>query len=369
MNIVDLVKGQLNTGTISKLAGMLGIEPSEAQEATNAATPSLLAALCGVASTPDGARRLDAAVDAVDTASALSSRGVETNSTVLSSLFGGSTMNGLGSALSRFTGLGGSTITSLLGSIAPMIFGVLKGQKQSLGLEAGGLAKMLTGQQQNIMSAMPAGLGNMLSGIPGLESLSGMAGRATDAVRDTTGRAAYATAGAGASAMRWALPLLAVLVLGGLIWWFVSSRSTENPAPQAAAPAPAAPVAANPTPTGDATLAAAKLVPNDAAAALTTKTNDLFKSASDTFASITDPALAEQSVSKLRDLSTGLDSIQASSSALPADARSKLADTIRTWADKLNPAMDKAMAVPGVGDKISPLATEIREKLAALTKT
>src|SRR4029453_3972928 len=67
MNIVQLIMNQLtNSGMLEKLAGMIGIAPEKARSGIAAAVPALLAALTHVASTPDGARKLDAAVEQVD---------------------------------------------------------------------------------------------------------------------------------------------------------------------------------------------------------------------------------------------------------------------------------------------------------------
>ena len=46
--------------------------------------------------------------------------------------------------------------------------------------------------------------------------------------------------------------------------------------------------------------------------------------------------------------------------------RAKLTSTLRPLAEKLNAAIDKAMAIPGVADKIRPYVQPVRDKLTAL---
>ena len=60
----------------------------------------------------------------------------------------------------------------------PLVLGVLGKLKSSLRLDASGLASTLLGQKQNIVGAMPAGLGSALSSVPGLGSFLSSAGSA-----------------------------------------------------------------------------------------------------------------------------------------------------------------------------------------------
>jgi hypothetical protein len=178
-------------------------------------------------------------------------------------------LSSLGSVLSRFTGLGTGAISSLLGLLGPSIFGILKRHASQAGTDASGVASLLASQKQNILGALPSGLGSMLGGIPGLGALGNLSGRATEAAdwakekaQQTydAGRSAAreggaavrqgaAAAGAGASsAMSWVLPLIGVLALGTILWWALSGRGTQPVTTHAVAPPPPnpAPVAVAP---------------------------------------------------------------------------------------------------------------------------
>jgi hypothetical protein len=414
MNIVQLIMNQLGGAGISdKLAGLLGIGQDKARAATGAAVPALLAGLTQVASTPDGARKLDAAVDSIDDSDdlvSLASRGASeatsgTGSGLLQSLFGSSMLSGLGTALSKFTGLGAGSITSLLGALAPMVLGFLKGQKRSLGLDAAGLAGLLSSQKNNIMAAMPSGLGSLLGGVPGLSSLTdagrsvaaGAAGDAYDrgreAVGDTydRGRAAVAAVGGRAKTPAWMWAIPVALLVGLLAWMLLRSprgadRTASAPqpttapaveplapppppvaiAPPSAAPATAA-VPGSPDLADSARTAGARLPAGmPAGADVATQFTDVTKQLSQSLSSITDAASADAALPKLREASQKLDSIAGLTSSLPADAKTRLVSLADASRSTLRTAADRAMAIPGVGDKLRPVVDELMKKIDAL---
>ncbi|MCI0677298.1 MAG: DUF937 domain-containing protein, partial [Phycisphaerales bacterium] len=270
MNIVDVVKSSLGGDVVDSIGSYLNVGQSQARSAVNAAVPTLLAGSAAVASTPEGARRLETIVDhqdegfLIDISGAIGSRGestIQQGTSMLSSLTGDGMMSGLKNALGKFTGLGGGAISSLLGFLAPVVFGSLLKQKNSLGLNASGLASMLMGQKNNIAAAMPAGLAGILGSVPGLSSFLG-APRETYETAASYGRDVYnretastraapatrPTAYQGAhrkesSWLKWALPLLAVVLLGwAAISWFANRAGSTGATPAPRTVAGVAPV-------------------------------------------------------------------------------------------------------------------------------
>jgi len=250
MNLVDLIKGQLSGDNINRFASAIGSDPSQTSSSINAAVPAILAALAKTASSSEGASRLASAVDnfddrAVANPAQAGSAGkslIEDGNNTLDSLLGGGMTSGLSSVLAKFTGMGSGMITTILGFCTPLIMNVLKGRKQAMGLDAGGLSNLLEGQKQNIVNAMPSGLGSALGALPGFGGFGGVTQKAQEATQWAgqrageaydTGRSAVAS-GAG-SAGRWLIPILGLVVLLGLIWW-IATRSTPTPAPRASAP-------------------------------------------------------------------------------------------------------------------------------------
>ena len=370
MNLVDLIKGHIGGDTLSQLASTLGTGTEQTQSVVDAAVPTVLAGLTHVASTPEGAQRLNAAMEGLDERAA---GNTSASGGVLGSLMGSGMLSSLSGAFGKFTGLAGGEITALLAIIGPSILGVLRGQKENLGLDAGGVANLLSQQKQNIAAAMPSGLSSALSSVPGIGGLLGGAKSAIGGAARATGDAArYAGSEARSavnaitpqrSVLPWAVGALAILAVALIVWKAMNSSTTpvvQSPP----AVAPGRPMAT----LGDAIPAGAQL-PADPLAAATTKINDSMKSATDTFTSITDSASADTALPKLHDFSTQLDSIKMLADKQPASGKTQISSLVKPMVEKLNPLIDKAMALPGVSDKISPIVTEIRTKLDSLTAT
>jgi hypothetical protein len=364
MNLVELVQDQLGSNVLTRLSETLGTSPDTTRTAVNAAVPTLLTALGSMASTRDGARDLAAAVGSVDDRvldnlpQSLSGGGrsglnlADMGTKLLGSLLGGNALAGLASALGRFTGLGSGSVSSLLSLLAPVVLGVLK-NRTGMGSDATSLASLFEGQRQNITQAMPRGLSDQLASVPGMSGAAAwvrhtagtayQAGRAAMSDAGSTAREAVAT---GSSAMRWVLPVLAVLIVAGLLWWW-GSRSTTRPVVPVTPTTPPAAI-------------------TDQATRLTGQVTDFFRTATDTFTGVKDAASAEAAAPKLRELSTRLDTIRVSMNQLPADARAKLVALVRDMGAKLMPTIDAAMAIPTVGDTLKPYVDDLRSKLNAL---
>jgi Bacterial protein of unknown function (DUF937) len=358
MNLVELVQGQLSADVIGKLAGMLGTNSDTTRTAVTAAVPTLLGAFGSVASPRDGASRPASTLDSLDTSvqgnvmqSLANGKSFQDLGTkLLGSLFGSEMLSGLANALGHFTGLGSGSTASLLAVLTPIVLGVLKRHTQGMGASASELTQLLEGQKQNIMDAMPSSLSNTLAGVSGISGLTdwarGTAGSAYQAGRTAvseTARTAHATVAAGASARRWALPVLALLILGGVLWWWGSS---STPPPSVSMPPPS--------------------LGTDQVARLTGQVTDFFRSATDTFAGIKDAASAEMAVPKLRELSTTLDTLRFTMNQLSVDARAKLVALVQDLSAKLMPTLDSAVTLPAVGNTVKPFVDELRRKLNAM---
>jgi hypothetical protein len=343
--------------------------------------PALLAGITGLASSNDGARRLSSALDNLDDrtvgniGSALSGSGansvIDSGRNLLSSLLGGNMLSGLGGALSRFTGLGTGAITSLLGLLAPLVLGTLKNQKNRMGLDASGLANLLTSQRQNVLDALPSGLGSALAGVPGLSALSGLGESARDTARDVAG-SVYATgrnvantatattraaANTGSSALRWLLPVAAMLGIVGLIWYAVNR---SGPSTVTAQPGTPRPQVAPDTSVNTAV--------EEQATRLTGQAKDFFSTATGSLAKITDRASAEAALPQLRELAGKFESMRTTAGSLPASARERVATLVSESWPALQAALDKVMAIPGVGEVLRPVADQIRSTISAFTR-
>ena len=228
-NIVSTISRFLTPELIGKMASATGLDRSMAHKATAAAVPAILSGLADVAGRPGGARQLANAVAEQPTdllgsiANSLSgpAQMADKGTSLLSSLLGGGMSGLLASTVGKFLGIGEGPMRSLMGLLKPIIMGVLGREQRSQGLDMNGLARMLTGQKDEIAGAMPAGLSRLLdtSGFHTGAAMSSTADRPSyEAPRSAGLRMASETqpASRGTSWAYWALPLLA---LGGLLWF------------------------------------------------------------------------------------------------------------------------------------------------------
>jgi hypothetical protein len=363
MNIVELVTSHLTKDVVGNVGSLIGESPETTKTAISAAVPALLAGFTQFATQPGGAAALDAAVSKQDTgilgnlAGAFGSQGAslaQQGGNLLSSLFDNNLFSGLLRSLSNFTGLGQNSARGLMGALVPVVLGTLGKLKSSLGLDAGGLASTLLGQKQNIVSAMPAGLSGALGSVSGLGSFLSGAGSAVSSAASAAygaaksgGREVAAAARSGASsAMRWVLPLILVLAV---IW--ILSKVLSRPA----------------TPTSSSTIENVGQTLTGEASSLATQLTGVVSSAKDALAGITDSVSANAALPKLRDLNSKLDSLKPVWDGLPSSAKAGVSSVLKSLMASLTPLVDKARALPGVGDILKPVLDEMNTKLSSFS--
>jgi LysM repeat protein len=162
LNLVDYIKGYLSGDFKNGVASFLGESKDKTQSGINAAVPGVLLGLDRAASEPEGVRRLATAVDNADDRILSNLDGMfgpssfgDMGSTALQSILGVGGLSELTGNLGRTSGLSGKAVTTLLGFLAPVVFGALKRLKLSRGLDAAGLSSLLSSQRSNIEAAMP----------------------------------------------------------------------------------------------------------------------------------------------------------------------------------------------------------------------
>jgi hypothetical protein len=260
-SIMAAVSRFLTPELVGKLASASGLDRSLTQTAVAAAVPSILSALTGLVAQPSGARQLAIAVAeqpanilaniaSSPTGSTLTG---EEGARLLSSLLGSGPFGVLTSTVSKFLGVGESPMRMLIGLLTPLIMGVLGREQRAAGSDAGGLARMLTGQKAEIAAAMPSGLSKLLETNNRLHE--GIASPPSPARRTyevpgtaTTAAAMQRARGNGRWRANWPYWVLPLLVLAGLLWYlFANQPETVGPvATSPVATSPAAPPAATP---------------------------------------------------------------------------------------------------------------------------
>ena len=378
-NLVSSVMQFLTPDLVAKIARTLDIDSEVAQSVVGAAVPAILASFAGLAAKPAGAQQLFDTLEQQgpdipsQIASAIGGPDqkaiADTGSGLLSALLGGSELNTLVSAVSTFSGISQNAGKSVLGLLAPMVVGALGQQQRSGGLDANGLANLLSSQKDQIIAVMPFGLANTLGARGMLDALDGSlrrgadtataaAGRMADAMSDTARGASQVAYGAAGRprATSWPYWILGLAVLAGLGWYFVGDReqpqqlveqtrglinkATEDLAPK--------------TPN------AAELSGDLASSVDTVRT---------TLQGITDPASARAALPKLQQATAQLDRINGLAGQLPPSARKDLASLVGASMPALNRLCDRALSNPQIAGLAKPTIDALRAKLQLLAQT
>ena len=380
-NLVSSAMQFLTPDLVAKIARTLDIDSEVAQSVVGAAVPAILASFAGLAAKSAGAQQLFDTLEqqGPDTPSQIASAIggpdqkaiADTGSGLLSALLGGSELNTLVSAVSTFSGISQNAGKSVLGLLAPMVVGALGQQQRSGGLDADGLANLLSSQKDQIIAVMPFGLANTLGARGMLDALDGSLRRGADTATAAAGRMADAMSGTARSASQvaygaagrpratsWPYSILGLAVLAGLGWYFVGDReqpqqlveqtrglinkATEDLAPKTATPN------------------AAELSGDLASSVDTVRT---------TLQGITDPASARAALPKLQQATAQLDRISGLAGQLPPSARKDLASLVGASMPALNRLCDRALSNPQIAGLAKPTIDALRAKLQLLAQT
>jgi hypothetical protein len=365
-NLVSQIIEALGPTIVSRVASSLGFDQAVTQKAINAAVPGLLAAFISLVSKPQGANKLNDAI-AKQPAGVLSSLAdaiggsgekafIDRGSNTLTSLLGGSVVSALASALGRYAGIGEGGSKSLLGLLGPAVLGVLGHEQRDRGLDASGLARLLTSQKDNVGAALPSGLSKYLDE-------AGILGAVTPATTKFATRTPYQST---PSIWPWLLGALALLAIGALIWNFWAGRHrqvAEAPSPKIEQPAGV---------TGEAPyvgllnkLRGIKVGDVDIGDLSTAAVNDLYTSLS----GIKDEATAQAAVSGVTKASSEFDQLSGLLGQLPPDARKAVVEAFAAIKPNLDRLIDRVLGIPGVGAIIKPTVDAIRAKLDTLATT
>ena len=375
-NLVSSVMQFLTPDMVARIARTLGIDPDVAQKVVSAAVPAILASFAGLAAKPAGAQQLSETVQQQrpDMLSQITSliggpdqkAIADTGSGLLSTLLGGSGLNGLVSAMSTFAGIHQNTSKSVLGLIAPMVVGALGQQQRSGGLDANGLANLLSSQKDQITAAMPSGLADMLGASGMLDALDGSLRRGADTASAAAGRMASTMSdtarGAGQVGYRaarrpltasWPLWILGLVVLAGLGWYFLGEREHQLAEQTRGLINKATEDVATKTPN-----------PADVSADLTSSVDTVRT----TLQGITDPASARAALPKLQQATEQLDRINSLAAQLPPSSRKELASLVAASMPALNRLCDRALSNPQIAGLAKPTIDALRAKLQSLAQ-
>lgn len=220
VNLLELVQECLGPDVVSQLSGGLGQNREQMQAAIGSAIPALIGGLVHKVSSTSGADELMRALESQDAGmirklpELLQGQSLDSliaQGSSLVKLIFGTNASAVIELLSRTLGWGGKPTNSLLAILAPILMGVLKQQRSSMGLDVSGLVKLLLGQQDFLRGKLPGGLGQML----GLGLSAGTPGPPT-------------ASPAASSLISRLLPLFALVALAVITWQLFNKRPDTN---------------------------------------------------------------------------------------------------------------------------------------------
>jgi len=360
--MLPLLTEFMQPDVIAKMAAAAGISNvASAQKTISGAVPAILSGLADVASEPEGARRVAAAIAGLpsnfldDLAGMSDGPGQFANigNTALTKLFGSTTLHTLASTLGRFGGIGEEPARTLLSMVAPIILGVLG---RNTGASAGALSQFLTSQKDKFVGAIPPALSDLLrmSGIDleHLGTVSAVPLHTVEPNRATGSMARAMTSGPPASSARWVYWLVPAFALAGVLWYVAGGERMLDRT--AKGPSQVIP----PTAQGG-------VADRD----LQKQINPLLQSLDGIVEDVKDARSAAQALPRLQQVASELDRLGAAADRLPVETREQIAEAIKAMAARMRTALDNVSAIPEVGADVVAVTAALRMKVDTLART
>lgn len=208
-NLLDLVKAYLNETIIDQVSETLGENRQNTQNALTATLPTVLGGIIQKASEPGGTGLVMDLVAEVTTPNRAagevivpesglmghldelftSKTGELTNllsmgAGFITSIFGDKS-SGIATAIAKYSNIKQSSASSLMSLAGPVLLSLIGKQIADTGSGPSGLGNFLSSQTGNVQTAIPPGLGLLLSSIPGLGLLGGLASKSPGTVSTT----------------------------------------------------------------------------------------------------------------------------------------------------------------------------------------
>ena len=294
----------------------------------------------------------------------------------------GGVTGAVGNVADGVTGAVGS-VTDGVANLAGSATDAVSGAAGKVGDLAGGAVDGVTGAVGNVADGVTGAVGNVADGVTGAvgsvtDGAANLAGSASDAVSGAAGKVGDLAGGAvdgvtgavgdaasgvkdaaagavdsvgdvaegGSSWIKKLIPIAILAALAFLALKFFGGKAPEAPDVSTSVPAVTTDMAQG----GD----------------VTGQLKGLFSSAQSSLGGITDVESAKAAIPQLTDFSGKLDGITAMADKLPDAAKPMFNSVVQGGLGQIQPMLDKAMAIPGVGAVLGKVIDPLKEKLAAL---
>ncbi len=362
VDLMDLVKTVVQ-GQIGSLSAILGDNEENTNSAVDIALPAILGGLLKKSATPTGADEVYKSLDdhdgrRVDALGELLNGGnhsqlLAIGTRLLGMLFGDDKSE-VSATISSITGQNGGTTDTLLGILTPVAMGIVGRQRRADGLDATGVADLLSSQEPYLSGRMPPELVNTL----GLGDTQGATGHSAPKTSDTQQTAvshatpssaphsapSHSPSSSGGSLVMTFLPLLVLVVLGmfGYSWWLNNAGSGGGSSVDVSS------------------LPDVKLPGFDKAAI-----GQSFSDVMTAVGSARDAQSATSALPQITEATKLFDEIDLSAIA-GSPAKESAGELFSKLLEQLQPVLDKAYAIPGVRDVLEPVMTEFVDQFSVL---
>ena len=168
MSLLDMLQQRLGGDAVNQISKQLGTDPATTQNAIAAALPMLVGALARNAQDPNKAGALANALgrhdgSVLDDVAGYLGRGDTGDGNGILGHVLGSRKETVQTGLGQAAGLDPAKAGMLLSMLAPLVMGALGKAQREKGLDTGGLAGMLGGEQQRAADAEPGVMGMLTS--------------------------------------------------------------------------------------------------------------------------------------------------------------------------------------------------------------
>lgn len=234
INLLDILSKQLGSSVIDQASQYLGENAGSTQTAMGAVLPALLGTVVNGATTNEGAKGImNMLTEGNHDGSILSNLGglfgggastsglLDAGNGIVRQLLGDKA-GAIAEMIAKFSGIKGSSATSLMSMAAPLLMGTIGKQVKDNGLGISGLMNLLSGQSSFIKAAMPAGLSG-ISNLLGFSDFGDIKGK-TVSMASNAGANIETPKGGGGSWLPW---LIGVAALIGLVWFLMKGCNNE----------------------------------------------------------------------------------------------------------------------------------------------
>ncbi len=215
-NLLNMTQDFMTPDFIQKFSSALGQPTEKIQTGLKAIVPTFLMGLVNKGTTNEGAESL------VNMAQKQNLQGPE----VVSGIFGNN-LSSVTSTLETATGMNSSSITKLMGMIAPVVMGALISKIKSENMSAPSLMNFLSQQKSGLSKFIPSGITGFFGGSAASRAMENLSRSTTDFSDINTYSSTAGVIPTQARSRPWGLMALVALAILGAIWFFGSRRSAD----------------------------------------------------------------------------------------------------------------------------------------------